>query len=66
VICPCTVFDERGGRMGMGAGFYDRYLGKCSMAHVVSVAFECQKTDRISMEPWDKSMEFVFTESAVY
>lgn len=66
VICPCTVFDERGGRMGMGAGFYDRYLEKCTRARVVSAAFECQKTDRIPMEPWDKPMEMVFTENAVY
>lgn len=66
VICPCTVFDERGGRMGMGAGFYDRYLEKCCNAHIVSVAFECQKTDRIPMAPWDKYMEMVFTEKAVY
>ena len=66
VVCPCTVFDERGGRMGMGAGFYDRYLEKCSRAHIVSVAFEVQKAERVPMESWDKSMEMVFTEEAVY
>ncbi|MBR5229332.1 MAG: 5-formyltetrahydrofolate cyclo-ligase [Firmicutes bacterium] len=66
VICPCTVFDENGGRMGMGAGFYDRYLEKCINAHVVSVAFEVQKTDKVPMAPWDKAMEKTFTEAAVY
>lgn len=30
VICPCTVFDEEGSRMGMGAGYYDRFLPLCS------------------------------------
>jgi len=29
---------ERCSRMGMGAGFYDRYLTKCVNASVVSVA----------------------------
>lgn len=66
VICPCTVFDEQGGRMGMGAGFYDRYLEKCTKAVVAAVAFECQKTERIPMEPWDKPMDLVFTEAATY
>lgn len=66
VICPCTVFDEDCGRMGMGAGYYDRYLKQCVNAHIVSVAFEVQKTEKISMQPWDKPMEMVFTEAAVY
>lgn len=66
VICPCTVFDENCGRMGMGAGFYDRYLQKCVNAHVVSVAFEVQKADSIPMEPWDKPMEMVFTDGGIY
>lgn len=66
VICPCTVFDEACGRMGMGAGYYDRYLKKCVNAHIVSIAFEVQKADCIEMQPWDQAMEKVFTEAAVY
>ena len=66
VICPCTVFDEDCGRMGMGAGFYDRYLAKCVNAHIAAVAFEVQKADSIPMEPWDKPMEMVFTEAGTY
>ena len=66
VICPCTVFDEDCGRMGMGAGFYDRYLAKCVNAHIAAVAFEVQKADPIPMEPWDKPMEMVFTEAGTY
>lgn len=66
VICPCTVFDEKCGRMGMGAGFYDRYLEKCVNSRVVSVAFEVQKADCIPMAEWDKSMEMTFTDGGVY
>lgn len=66
VICPCTAFDEHGGRLGMGAGFYDRFLEKCLNAYVAAVAFEVQKADHIPMEAWDKRMEAVFTEEAVY
>lgn len=66
VICPCTAFDEKCGRMGMGAGFYDRYIEKCVNAHIVAVAFEVQKAECIPMEPWDKPMEMVFTEVRAY
>ena len=66
VICPCTVFDEAGGRMGMGAGFYDRYLPRCVNARIAAVAFEAQKADCVPMEAWDRPMDLVFTEKAVY
>ncbi len=66
IICPCTVFDERGGRIGMGAGFYDRYLAKCTNAVVAAVAFECQKAEQVPMEIWDKRMDLIYTEEAIY
>lgn len=66
VICPCTVFDEVCGRMGMGAGYYDRYLTQCGGAAVVAAAFEAQKAERVPMEPWDQAMDMVFTENRVY
>lgn len=66
VICPCTVFDEQGGRMGMGKGFYDRYLEKCTNACVAAVAFEVQKMEHVPRAPWDKEMDIIFTESFTY
>lgn len=66
VICPCTVFDEQGGRMGMGAGFYDRYLPKCTNACVTAVAFEVQKTESVPLESWDRKMDIIFTDTATY
>ena len=66
VVCPCTVFDEECSRMGMGAGFYDRYLEKCVNAKILSVAFECQKAERVPTAPWDKPMGMTVTERAVY
>lgn len=66
VVCPCTSFDEDCNRMGMGAGFYDRYLEKCVNAKILSVAFECQKSVRIPTAPWDKAMGKTVTEATVY
>ena len=66
VICPCTVFDESCGRMGMGAGYYDRYLAQCINSFVAAVAFEVQKTEKVPMESWDRRMDMIFTEKKVY
>lgn len=66
VLCPCTVFDEGCGRMGMGAGFYDRFLERCPNADITAVAFEVQKTDAVPSEAWDRPMDAVFTEEAAY
>ena len=66
VICPCTVFDPACRRMGMGKGFYDRFLPWCSKAHFVAVAFEAQKVELLSANPWDVPMDAVVTEKTVY
>ena len=50
----------------MGAGYYDRYLPKCTKACVAAVAFEEQKAVRIPVAPWDYPMEYIFTEQTTY
>lgn len=66
VICPCTAFDEQGGRMGQGGGFYDRYLEKCINAKIMLVAFECQKADSVLPESWDRNVDLAVTEDCIY
>lgn len=66
VLCPCTAFDSAGNRMGMGAGYYDCYLEKCVGIVAAAVAFECQKLSRVSVAPWDKPIQKIFTEAATY
>lgn len=66
VICPCTVFDPACRRMGMGKGFYDRFLPRCERARFIAVAFEAQKTEQLTASPWDVPMDAVVTEKAVY
>lgn len=66
VLCPCTVFDEGCSRMGMGAGFYDRFLERCPNAAVAAAAFETQKADAVPSQSWDRPMDAVFTEQAAY
>ncbi len=66
VVVPGVAFDERGNRLGFGAGFYDRFLKKLThQTKFVGLAFECQLTDKIPSEKHDISMDYVVTEERV-
>ena len=66
VLCPCTAFDAACRRMGMDAGYYDRFLPKCIHAEVIAVAYEEQKQPDLLSEPWDRTMDAVVTQRNVY
>ena len=65
VISPCSSFDETFMRLGMGGGYYDRYLPKCTKADVMLVAFECQRAEEIPAEDWDVPVPCIVTEERV-
>ncbi|MCC8358217.1 MAG: 5-formyltetrahydrofolate cyclo-ligase [Oscillospiraceae bacterium] len=66
VVCPCTTFDSRCARLGMGGGYYDRFLPQCKNAHIIAAAFAVQQAEQIPLQPWDWFMDAVFTESRVW
>lgn len=66
IICPLSAFDNECNRMGMGAGFYDRFLPKCKNAKIIGVAFEVQREESLPIDPWDKPMDAVITEGRLY
>lgn len=66
VLCPCTSFDENCNRLGMGAGYYDRFLPRCKNAAITAVAFEVQKSPNVMTEPHDQKMEKIFTDACIY
>ena len=65
VLCPCSAFDEHGNRLGMGAGYYDRFLPKCEKAGKVLVAFDAQCLEQVCTEGCDVQMDAVVTETRV-
>ena len=64
---PCAAFDDHCHRIGMGAGYYDRFLPKLRPETPVwAAAYEIQKVTLISADPWDIPMNRIITESTVY
>lgn len=58
VIVPGVVFDEKGGRMGYGKGYYDRYFQNYSV-YKVGVCFREQLIESVPMNYHDIYMDFV-------
>jgi len=63
LVMPLVAFDERGHRLGMGGGYYDRALaGRRRLPVLVGAAFSFQQAPAIPAQPWDVPIEFVITE----
>lgn len=66
VLVPCTAFDGACRRVGMGKGYYDRYLPRCIGAAVYGVAYEVQKVEAAAAGPLDIRLDGVITERGIY
>lgn len=67
LMVPGVAFDSRGGRLGNGAGYYDRLLAELRPDAVkVGVGFQCQILPDIVRQPHDQAMDFVLTERQLY
>ena len=66
VLVPCTAFDAHCRRVGMGKGYYDRFLPRCIHAAKAGVAFEAQRVEAAAVEPTDWRLDLVITEGGIY
>jgi 5-formyltetrahydrofolate cyclo-ligase len=66
-LVPGSVFDRRGGRLGYGGGFYDRFLSQDAPQTLrIGLAFAMQLADRVPLEPHDQLMDLLITEEQLY
>ena len=66
VLVPCTAFDAVCRRVGMGKGYYDRYLPRCRNAVALGVAFEAQRVPEAAADEQDRQLDGFVTERKVY
>lgn len=67
VMVPGVGFDRQGGRIGNGAGYYDRLLQSVRKDTVVAgVCYESQIFSNLPMAEHDVYMDRVITENSVY
>ena len=62
VIVPGAAFDEYGGRLGLGGGYYDRFLPRAQRAVRLVLAFDFQIVRDVPMGVQDARIDAVLTE----
>jgi len=66
VFAPVLAFDSRGGRLGQGAGHYDRTIANLRALKpvlVIGVAYAGQEVAEVPMEPHDQRLDAILTET---
>lgn len=56
VLLPLVAWDRYGNRLGMGAGYYDRFLSPVSKLDRplrAGVAYSVQRAEELPADPWD-------------
>lgn len=54
ILVPGVAFDSRGGRMGYGGGYYDRFLATLEkLPFLAGVGFGMQVVEEVPLEPHD-------------
>jgi len=71
VLMPLVGFDNKGNRIGMGGGFYDRSFSftkgnrKTRVPMMIGLAHDLQQCTNIIHQPWDITLDGVITEKKV-
>jgi len=62
VMVPCMTCDIKGGRLGHGKGYYDRFLAKCPDAFKCLVCYDRLMAEEVPMDKWDINMNLIVGE----
>ena len=62
LLAPLVAFDDAGQRLGMGGGYYDRYLSAHPDVRRAGVAHECQRVASVPADDDDVPLPAVVTE----
>jgi 5-formyltetrahydrofolate cyclo-ligase len=62
VFVPGSCFDQRGGRIGQGMGFYDRYLTSVKALRA-GLSYDVQIAEKnLALDPHDQFMDVLISE----
>ncbi len=64
IVVPGVVFGKNGERIGMGKGYYDRFLAQPGIKAVrVALVFDFQIHDSLPQNAWDQRVDWMVSET---
>ena len=66
IIVPGVAFDKEGRRLGMGAGYYDRFLLKAAKAELIGAAWAAQILEKVPTDEHDRPVNYLVTENGIF
>lgn len=71
VLLPLVGFDDMGGRLGMGGGFYDRTFAFTRQRprlapKLIGLAHDCQRVQSLPVKSWDVPLHGIVTDARRY
>ena len=66
IVVPGVAFDWSGNRLGMGAGYYDRFFPKTRCGVLLGLAWGFQVIEKVPGEVHDVRMQYLLTEEGFH
>ncbi len=70
ILIPLVAFDDRGNRIGMGKGYYDKTLASLALqshsTKFIGLAHDFQRVDHLPCDQWDIPLHAVITERKIH
>ena len=71
VFMPLVAFDDKGNRLGMGKGYYDRTFAfvndkSAKGPELIGLAHECQRVENLEAADWDVPLGGIITGQQFY
>ena len=64
-ICPVLAVSENMERLGMGGGFYDKFIEDHPEMRLIALAYEWQVKKELPTESHDKPLDLIITENRI-
>ena len=65
MVVPAVTYDYDGNRLGMGAGYYDRFIPYAIKAVLMGAIWSTQLVRKVPTGQYDQSMNYLLTEDTI-
>jgi 5-formyltetrahydrofolate cyclo-ligase len=65
IVVPAVAYDHAGNRLGMGAGYYDRFIPEASQAVTIGMVWSSHIINSIPVNQYDQPVQYLLTAESI-